>query len=351
MSFNRPTLNELISRIESDYVSRLGVREPSRAALVRAQSRAFAGASHGLYGFLEFISQQVLPDTAVDEYLDRWCNIYGIFRIPATYATGNVTVSGISGNLVPSGTLLQSSDQVQYETTVDVTLVSGSGVVAVKALAAGKSGNQFPAAALAFQSPVAGVNSSVFVTAGGITGGSDQESTESLRQRLIARVQTPPQGGNTLDYDKWAQEAHPDVTRVWVSPLEMGAGTVTVRFVTDDVAGGPLPSPTIISTVNTYIQTKRPVTANVFVVAPVLNEVDFHIALSPNTQAVKNAVIAELRDLFLRDGKPGGTILISRIREAISIAAGESDHTILSPTANVVSPAGQLPVVGDFTWS
>lgn len=351
MSFNRPTLPDIISRIETDYVSRLGIKEPSRAAFVRAQSRAFAGAVHGLYGYLDFISQQALPDTAVDEYLDRWCAIFGIFRIPATFASGNITITGISGNVVPAGTIVQTGDQVQFETDADATLASGTATVSVTAIDAGAVGNQLAGAPLTFLSPVAGINSTVTVATGGITGGSDQESTESLRGRLIARIQTPPQGGNAADYANWAQEAHPDVTRVWVSPLEMGAGTVTVRFVTDDVSGGPIPSSTVVDAVETYIQEKRPVTANVFVVAPVLNAVNMSIQLSPNTAAVRDAVLAELKDLFIRDGKPGGTILISRVREAISIAAGESDHVLVSPTSNIVSPAGQLPVVGVITWS
>lgn len=351
MAFNRPKLQEIISRIETDYTSRLGIKEPARVSVVRAQSRAFAGAVHGLYGFLEFISQQALPDTAVDEYLDRWCAIFGIYRIAATQAVGNITITGNNGNIIPAGTVLQSSDLIQYETTADATIASGTATAPVRAMTAGSSGNLSALSALSFQSPVAGINSSASVGLDGITGGSDQESNESLRQRLIARIQTPPQGGNAADYDKWAQEAHPDVTRVWVNPLEMGAGTVTVRFVTDNVPGGPIPSSTIVDTVEAYIQTKRPVTANVFVVAPVLNEVDFSIQLSPNTAAVRSAVLAELQDLFIRDGKPGGTILISRVRESISIAAGESDHVLISPTVNIVSPAGQLPTVGDITWS
>jgi uncharacterized phage protein gp47/JayE len=351
MAFNRPTLPEIISRIETDYVSRLGIKEPARAAFVRAQSRAFAGAVHGLYGFLEFISQQALPDTAVDEYLERWCSIFGIFRIPATLAIGNVTITGITGNIVPAGTILQTADQIQFETTSDVTLSAGTATANVQALVAGSTGNQPAGGSLSFLSPVAGINSNASIASGGITGGSDQESQESLRQRLIARIQTPPQGGNAADYEKWAQEADPSVTRVWVTPLEMGAGTVTVRFVTDDAPGGPIPTTPVVDAVDAYIQTVRPVTANVFVVAPVLNEVDFSIQLSPNSSATRAAVTAELKDLFFRDGSPGGTILVSRVREAISIAAGESDHVLISPTVNIVSPAGQLPVVGDITWS
>lgn len=351
MSFNRPTLQTIIGRIETDYASRLGIKEPARVAFVRAQSRAFAGAVHGLYGFLEFISQQALPDTAVDEYLERWCAIFGLFRVAATAATGNVTITGINGNLITAGTILQAASGVQYRTTADATIASGTVSVGVKATTSGADGNLPPVSPLSFLSPVAGINSGATVGLDGITGGSDDETVDSLRKRLIERIQTPPQGGNVTDYEKWVKEIRADVTRVWVAPLEMGAGTVTVRFVMDNIAGGPLPPSGVISDVAAYIQTKRPVTANVFVVAPTLYPVNMTILLSPSTQAVKDAVTAELKDLFFRDGQPGGTILISRIREAISIAAGETDHTLTTPTANVVATAGSIPVLGTITWS
>ena len=63
------------------------------------------------------------------------------------------------------------------------------------------------------------------------------------------------------------------------------------------------------------------------------------------------AVEAELRDLLARDAEPGGTILISRIREAVSIAAGETDNVVSTPTANVTHAAGELAVLGVITWT
>lgn len=351
MAFNRPTLQTIIGRIETDYTSRLGIKEPARVAFVRAQSRAFAGAVHGLYGFLEFISQQALPDSAVDEYLERWCAIFGLFRVAATAATGSVTITGISGNVIPADTVLQSPAGIQYRTTADATIASGTATVGIQCATAGADGNLPPSSPLSFLSPVAGVNSSATAGVAGVTGGSDDESTDGLRKRLIERIQTPPQGGNVTDYTKWVKEIRADVTRVWVAPLEMGAGTVTVRFVMDNIAGGPLPPSGVVDEVTAYIETKRPVTANVFVVAPTLYPVNMTILLSPGSQAVKDAVTAELKDLFFRDGQPGGTILISRIREAISIAAGETDNTLSTPTANVVADAGSIPVLGTITWS
>jgi uncharacterized phage protein gp47/JayE len=69
------------------------------------------------------------------------------------------------------------------------------------------------------------------------------------------------------------------------------------------------------------------------------------------TSSVKNAVQEELEDLILREGEPGGTILLSHIQEAIASAAGETDHTLLVPSGNFVSPAGKIPVMGSITWS
>ena len=45
-----------------------------------------------------------------------------------------------------------------------------------------------------------------------------------------------------------------------------------------------------------------------------------------------------------------GTIFISQLRAAISGAAGEVDHVLVSPTENIVCSTGELAVLGDVTW-
>jgi uncharacterized phage protein gp47/JayE len=72
--------------------------------------------------------------------------------------------------------------------------------------------------------------------------------------------------------------------------------------------------------------------------------------LTADTTAIRAAVSAELTDLFVREGTPAGTILLSHIREAISQAAGETDHILTVPSANVVMGAGAIPVLGTVTW-
>ena len=58
-----------------------------------------------------------------------------------------------------------------------------------------------------------------------------------------------------------------------------------------------------------------------------------------------------MRDLIRREAEPGGVLLITHIQEAISIAAGEYDHELVAPAANVVSDIGEISTFGSMTWS
>ncbi|PHJ53465.1 baseplate J protein, partial [Nostoc linckia z1] len=136
-----------------------------------------------------------------------------------------------------------------------------------------------------------------------------------------------------------------------VYPNNTGPGTVGVTFVTDDDPGGIIPDSDKVDEVQAYIDARRPVTADVTVFAPVAVALNFTIDLSPDTAVVRAAVEASLRDLIRREAQPGGTIYLSQIREAISIAAGETDHTLTSPNANVTRTAGQITTFGTITWT
>ena len=55
--------------------------------------------------------------------------------------------------------------------------------------------------------------------------------------------------------------------------------------------------------------------------------------------------------MHVRDAIPGGTLLVSHMREAISIAAGENDHALVSPAGNVTCLPGELATFGGVTWA
>jgi uncharacterized phage protein gp47/JayE len=308
-----------------------------------------SGAVHGLYGYLAYIAEQVMYDTAEGEYLERWASIWDISRKQADYASGSVTFTGTSGSVIPAGTELQRSDEMTYTLAADVTLASGTGTGTVTATEAGSDGNADAGVTLSFISAIEGINTSAIIGSGGIAGGSDQENDDDLRARLLERIQQPPHGGASFDYVAWALEIS-GVTRAWCFPQQNGLGTVGVTFVCDDQEDTIIPDASTVAAVQANIDEQRPVTADVTVYAPTAVALNMTIKITPSTDAVKNAVKAELQDLIVREAEPGATILLSHINEAISIAVGETDHALISPTTDVTHTTGQIAILGTITW-
>lgn len=408
MAFSRPSLTELVDRIQEDFRSRLTLASPIlRRAMVYVLARVIAGAVHLVYGFLVFLSRQVFPDLSEEEYLLRQVAIYGITRTAAAFATGNVIVHGTNATVVPIATALLRAEGARYTTNAEVTIATltawagttayavgnlrsnggniylataagtsaGSGgptgtgtaitdgtvtwryiaagtaavSVAVTADLAGAEGNSDLGIALAFESPIAGANAVATVSAGGVAGGADQETIAALRTRLLDRLRYPPHGGSAEDYVTWAKEVA-GVTRAWCYPLEGGAGTVTVRFVRDNDAS-LIPDAGEVTAVANYIATVRPVTAVVTVAAPTAVPLNFTIHLVPDTTATRAAVTAELADMLLRTAEPGNTTLLSQVRGAVDEAAGLTDWSVTVPAADVTHTTGQLATLGVITWA
>lgn len=351
MPFDRPDLPALLERVLADIEGRLPEADSRlRRSALGVLARAHAGAVHGLYGHLDWTADQVLPDTAEAEWLERHASIWGLTRKPAVAAGGDVTFTGEDGAVIPTGTLLRRGDGAEYTTDAEATIAGGTATAAATAKTPGAAGNADAGTKLSLPSPIAGVQSGATVAAGGLTGGTDAEGDASLLSRLLQRIQEPPHGGAAHDYVAWALQV-PEVTRAWCYPGELGIGTVTVRFMTDDATADGIPTPEKVAEVQAYIDQLRPVTAELFVVAPVAVPLTVTIAgLSPNTADVRAAVEAELADLVRRAAEPGGTILVSHIREAISIAAGEHDHRLVGPTEDVTHATGEIATWGGVTW-
>lgn len=350
MSYDRPTLSALITRDRADLNARLpGADARLRHSVLDVLARMHAGAMNDLYGYANWISRQIHPDTADGDILARHAARRGIIRKAASYAAGVATATGTDGTAIPAETLLSRIDGTQYRVTTDAVVSAGSATLALEAVDAGSGHGMDAGQELTFVELIAGVAATVTVDAGGIADGADEENDDSLLYRLLLRLQTPPQGGSVADYKAWAL-AQPGVTRAWVIPGWMGAGTVGVTFVMDGRAD-IIPLAADVAAVQGALELLRPVTADLIVFAPIAEPVDISIALSPSTAAVEAAVALEIDDMFLRDGEPGGTIYRSRISEAASIAAGESHHVLSLPAADfTASSAAKLPVRGVLTF-
>lgn len=365
MAFVRPLITEVLSRIQGDLESRLpGTSARLPVSLTGILARMEAGAAHELYGALDWLSKNLLPDTSDPDILARWAAIYGVPRLQPAVAVGQVTFTGTDAAVVPAATLLQNSSGIQYALDADVTIAVGTGTGSITAGEAGAAGNQLEGATLTLVSPVAGIDSTITVATGGLAGGTDIEALDAWSARLISRIQQPPQGGTIGDYERWAKEASAAVTNAWVTAHESGEiGVVTVRIATYGDPAGDLPvaeSP-LLSLVYDYIDQRRPVAGGLQVFAPVAQPVDMTLAIKPDTSAVRAAAEEALSDLFHREARPGafvpgegdllGTIPLTHVHEALSLVDDETDHQIQVIGVLAPASAGHMLTLGTITWA
>lgn len=359
MAFERPELSELVTRVRGDFRSRLKIAGALvRRAMANVLGVVWAGAVHMLHGYLVWLGNQLIADKAEREFLLRQAGMRGITPIPATYASGTLTATGVDGNTIPTGAIYERDDGVTYLVTADATIAGGEATVSVEAVEAGAGGNMDAGDTLTLQSPITGVDSEATVDADadgdGLAGGVDAEDTEGTRERYILDLQEPPEGGADQDYIAWAR-AVAGVATAWVYRHENGLGTVVVRFLTTDEAD-PFPDASEVAVVQAKLDAERPTTAEVTAAAPVALPVDFTISITPDNATVRAAVEAELEDLLLREAEPGdgagrGTILLSQILVAVGVAEGVEDFSLTVPAADVEPGVGELPRKGTVTFA
>ena len=148
----------------------------------------------------------------------------------------------------------------------------------------------------------------------------------------------------------------PGVTRAWGYRTPHGPCTAGVAFLMDANENNGLPSAADRQAVYDHIRhpdVGPPDELFVFELTPKVIDITF-TSLIPNTLAIRQAVQAELNDLFLRARLPGdqiegGRIPLSHINEAISIAAGQYDHAI-TLQSDITLGAREVPVLGEVTF-
>lgn len=347
--FNRPTLPQLITQIRSDLHSRFQDDAVLRRADSEVYSRVQAAAVHTVYGYIDYLARNILPDLCDEDWLIRHGNMKRCPRKSPSTASGFVRWEGVvNGITVPQGAVIQRDDLQEYTTTAAATSIAGVLLAPVTATLPGTAGNTDDGISMILTQPISGLPSSA--VADRVEGGADIEPLEEWRARVIERWYYTPQGGADSDYIVWSKEVA-GVTRAWTYRHVMGAGTVGV-MVSNSNLENPIPDDSVVAATRDHILPLAPVAgSSLYTFAPVAKVVPFRIRIAPDTEAVRYAVVAELRAMFFRDGTPGGKLEHSRIAEAISIATGEFNHTLISPAGDITLAATELPVVGEVTWN
>jgi uncharacterized phage protein gp47/JayE len=357
MPWTTPTLRSVRETVRGEITTSLGRASFVGNSVLRVMADAMAALTHLTLRYLDWLALQFLPDTAEHEWLDRHGDIWlvnadgSIGRKDGTFATGTVTVVGLTGTIIPSGARLSGDDNWPYQTTAAVYVTDAGAPAPVQALNVGAVGNRTAGDVLSFDTAIAGVNGSAAVVS--IDGGTDVETDDELRQRILLRIQKPPMGGDADDYVQWCLQV-PGVTRAWCSPLEMGIGTVTVRFMMDELRADQdgFPTEDDCNTVAAYMDTVRPVAVKDFyVVAPIPYPVDCQITqLIIDNEDTRAGIEVSMRDMLFSIATPGQTIYEAWKSYAIISAPNVNSFQLINTGDDVMPSPGHMAVLGSIIY-
>ncbi|GBR14164.1 baseplate J/gp47 family protein [Gluconobacter frateurii] len=365
MAFLSPTYQDILqTNINEVTYTLTNGQVPLANSVIRTVMQANSKVQWLQYAFLQKVALQATPATSTGIYLDYWGSLKGITRKASSTATSQVTFTGTSGVSIPASSVLIAQNGETY-TTDNLVLVGSS--VGITAVSAGTEGNQLSNITLTLQTPIAGVDSTIVLT-NAITNGSDVETDDLYRVRVLQAYSTQATGDSRQEHINWAL-AVPSVTAAWVPSAPL-VGTQCVIYVmldrTNSFLGYPQGTDGTATAETRYttatgdqlsvanaMYDEKPYTEIQIITAPVRNDIGFEISgLASASAAVQASVKTAIQTLFHAQGTPLGTdITIAAISEAISQTVGGTDFTITSPTTDIKLNIGDLPEVGTVTFS
>jgi uncharacterized phage protein gp47/JayE len=293
----------------------------------------------------------------------------------ATTASNHNLATGMS-------VVIAGADQAEYNGTFTITVLSAnsfsysSGIdpitpatgaisasytaasVSVKSQDFGQQANMDAGEGLTITTPISGLDNAAIVQFTAIAEGTDIESDDDFRARILFKIQNPTAQFSATAIEAKAKEVS-GVTRVWVEEATPIAGKVSIYFTRDNDLT-IIPSAGEITEVKEKVLTIKPAhtpDAYVLVLAPSALSVDFSFsAISPDTDTMKAAIIANIEQFFLEQVNVGEIILEDAYRAIIynttDTETGDKllSFTLTTPSGNISIAAGELGTLGTITF-
>ena len=242
--------------------------------------------------------------------------------------------------------------------TGTITVTTDSASVSIESVEFSQDTNQDAGTEISFNGTISGVDSKTIVQFGAIGGGTNDESDENFRLRVIEAYANPISTFSSAAIIKKAKEVS-GVTRVFVEEITPAGGQVTIYF-TRDNDDSIIPDASEVTTTKDKILEIKPAhvsDADVIVSAPTGVTVPFTFsALSPNTSTMQAAITANLTAFFEDDTTVGEDLLRvsyeSTIFQTTDPDTGDSvtSFTLSTPTTDITIATGELPVLGNITY-
>lgn len=270
---------EILSRMQEEFENLSGF-SLDEASDIGVRLKVLAGEVFSLSANIEWLKNQMFTKTATGEYLDLHAEERGLERKEAKKAKGTLTFSRESeldyDVEIPQGTVcsLSGTEGIRYITTEGATLTAGNLEVQVTAESefGGSDKNTGQETIVVMVTPPVGITSVTNEAA--FIGGTDAESDEVLRERILESYKNISNGSNKAFYKEEVLK-YDGIHSASVIPTARGTGTVDVY-----VAGkGGVASESLISTIQNDISNLRELNLDVEVKSPTLVNVDVMMSI------------------------------------------------------------------------
>ena len=300
------------------------------------------------YMNLEAVQYIIFPDENSGPWIDKSANQYGIYRKEGAAASCIMTLDGTAGVKVPAGKVFQTASGVRFTTDADVYLPGSVGATCTEIGAGGNiDENELTIQGSVTKGLTGWSNTEAM-------GGIDDESDASLVSRYYERLQKPATSGNKYHYEQWAKSVA-GVGAAKVFPLWNGPGTVKVVITSQNIG---VPDETIVQDCADYIETVRPIGADVTVAAA--DGVNISIAASivrdedRSAEDIRSEFETELNQYFGSLAFKNGEIVYTEVGAILQGIKGVYDYsglTINGGTVNVRIGDVEIPVLESVVLS
>ena len=352
--------------------------DPNSDFVIRGNT--ISGIVSGIYGDQAQVDSDSFITSMRPTSLDLKGADLGLPRLPATTAISDqISITGTNGTVINPGDIifLYSPTGILYTNTSGGTITGGILNLTATCQTVGQIGNVIAPDTLVVVSPPSGVNTTASVVKD-FADGTNIETDDSYRARLLSREQNPPAGGNITDYPNFAFAADPSIRSAFAVRFISGLGTVAVYIttgttdidsaVTNGLAIDRIPNGSLLAKVQAYYDSHVPLTDCSTVYAPtevpvnvnltnvnlapgfILTSVPSNATYNPLNLTVQQLIVREVgRPLYKYSvggraltGYTGGYIVASDIETSI--------YTWLSAVTDPVSglPIGNIPILLDF---
>lgn len=344
------TMEEIYREMLACFGKQTGM-DPSEGCDLSVRLYALAAQVYALYVQADWVVRQTFPQTAEGEYLDRHAQLRGLERKQAVAAQGTVRFTAgetsAEERSIPEGTVCMTAGLVRFETTRPGVLEPGALTVdvPVRALVPGAAGNVSPEAIVSMAVAPMGIRSCTNPEA--CAGGVDQETDETLRERVLDTFRRLPNGANAAFYEQEAL-SFDQVAAAAVVPRPRGTGTVDVVVATTS----GIPGQELLDELTAYFEAMREIAVEVRVRAPETVTVDVSVRIAPQEDAEFEQTAAGVEQAvrgWFTGRLLGQSVLLAQLGNLVYQCEGVANYSITAPAADIPVAANVLPVLGTLS--